>query len=166
MRYKEAHKEDAVMECPKSDKDIPKVTKYFKPSKFEWMEYAKTISGWTDAESAYDYYESINWKANGGRDITDWKAVARNCARRSGKKQNSVEVKFGSFKPAPREEKSSCDSPKLSPIDYNSVSVVTSLITTALKEGLSVAMIKASAPKDVWEKAYEIANPKESLCPA
>lgn len=156
MRYKEAHKED----------DSPKVTKYFKPSKFEWMEYAKTIAGWNDAESAYDYYESIDWKAGGGREITDWKAVARNCARRSEKKQNSVEVKFGSFKPAPREAKSACESPKLQPINYNSVDVVADLVTTALKEGLSLTMLKASAPKDIWEKAFEMAKAKESLCPA
>jgi hypothetical protein len=145
-------------ECPK--RDVSPKSK--KPSREEWLEYAKTIKGWNagDAEKAFDYYEANGWKVGGRTAVVDWKACARNCARRSD--ASDVRPKIQIAKPAP---KSSCDSPRPAPIDYSSVDVVVGLIGTAVKEGLSIPMLQAMTPKNVWEKAFQMANAnKEAVC--
>ena len=55
-----------------------------RPTRSDWSAYAKEI-GWgtTDAESAFDYYESNGWKIGGKTPVKDWRACARNCQRRN-----------------------------------------------------------------------------------
>ena len=55
-----------------------------RPTRVEWSAYAKEI-GWgtTDAESAFDYYESNGWRIGGKTPVKDWRACARNCQRRN-----------------------------------------------------------------------------------
>lgn len=145
-------------ECPK--RDIAPKNK--KPTREEWLEYANTIKGWNagDAEKAFDYYEANGWKVGGRTAVVDWKACARNCARRSD--SNEIRPKIQA-KPV---QKSSCDSPAPKPIDFNSPDVVAGLVSTAVKEGLSLAMLQASTPKAVWEKAFQMAKNKEAVCQA
>ena len=154
-RAKEDNKEEIKKECPKRD------IKSKRPSRDEWLEYAKTINGWPsgDAEKAFDYYEANGWKVGGRTAVVDWKACARNCARRSDSDARPKQIQ--TQKPA---IKSSCESPSPSPINYNSVEVVADLVTTAVKEGLSMAMLQASTPKAVWEKAFQMAKNKEAVC--
>ena len=147
---------ESKKECPKRD------IKSKRPSREEWIEYAKTISGWNvaDDEKAFDFYEANGWKVGGKAEVADWKACARNCARRS----DSLEVKPKQVIQKP-EQKSSCASPRPKPIDYNSVDVVVGLIGTAVRERLSLAMLQASTPKAVWERAFKMANAnKEAVC--
>lgn len=142
-------------ECPK--RDTPKKSK---PNREEWLEYANSIKGWNagDAEKAFDYYEANGWKVGGRTAVVDWKACARNCARRN---DSDIKLKTQSAKPA----KASCDSPRPAPIDYNSVDVVVGLIGTAVRERLSLAMLQASTPKAVWERAFQMANANvEAAC--
>jgi hypothetical protein len=53
------------------------------PSWEEWRQYATEL-GWpeSDARSAFDHYEAVGWRKNGGLTICDWRAAARNCQRR------------------------------------------------------------------------------------
>jgi hypothetical protein len=55
-----------------------------RPTHPEWIAFAKEI-GWrqTDAESAFDYYQSNGWKVGGRASVKDWRACARNCKRRN-----------------------------------------------------------------------------------
>ncbi|NBR97484.1 MAG: hypothetical protein EBT48_07775, partial [Verrucomicrobia bacterium] len=130
-----------------------------RPSRDDWMAYAKTIAGWplSDAEKAFDYYEANGWKVGGRAAVVDWKACARNCSRRS----SDAGVKSQPPRPVYR---SQCESPREQPINYNSESVVVGLIRTAVKEGYSLEMIKASTPAAIWEKAFQLANAKEAAC--
>jgi hypothetical protein len=149
---------------PEPKKESPKrdiAPKSKKPTRDEWLEYANSIKGWNagDAEKAFDYYEANGWKVGGRTAVVDWKACARNCARRSD--SNDIRPKIQG-KPV---QKSSCDSPRPDPIDYNSVDVVVGLIGTAVRERLSLAMLQASTPKAVWERAFQMANAnKEVVC--
>jgi hypothetical protein len=77
-----------------------------RPTRADWSAYAKEI-GWgtTDAESAFDYYESNGWKIGGKTPVKDWRACARNCQRRNQtttKKEN---------KPMNDNHRNSCYSP-------------------------------------------------------
>ena len=147
---------------PEPKKEYPKrdiSPKSKRPSREEWIEYAKTIK-WAsaDAETAFDYYEANGWKVGGKAEVADWKACARNCARRSD--SNDIRPKI-----QPKPAKASCDSPRPDPINYNSVDVVVGLIGTAVRERLSLAMLQASTPKAVWERAFQMANAnKEAVC--
>jgi hypothetical protein len=55
-----------------------------RPTRSDWLAYGKEI-GWgtTDAESAFDYYESNGWRIGGKTPVKDWRACARNCQRRN-----------------------------------------------------------------------------------
>lgn len=134
------------------------------PTKEQWMEYAKTIKGWEtrDAESSFDYYQSNGWRVGGKTLVRDWRACARNCFRRSAPASPSVGgPKPSALKMAP---KSSCESPPVKPLQYDSVDGVCSMIRTAIREGTSLAFLEASTPKNVWEKAMAIVNGGAS-CP-
>ena len=77
-----------------------------RPARSDWLAYSKEI-GWgtTDAESAFDYYESNGWKIGGKTPVKDWRACARNCQRRNQtttKKEN---------KPMNDNHRNSCYSP-------------------------------------------------------
>ena len=77
-----------------------------RPTRSDWLAYSKEI-GWgtTDAESAFDYYESNGWKIGGKTPVKDWRACARNCQRRNQtttKKEN---------KPMNDNHRNSCYSP-------------------------------------------------------
>jgi len=77
-----------------------------RPTRVEWLAYGKEI-GWgtTDAESAFDYYESNGWRIGGKTPVKDWRACARNCQRRNqttNKKEN---------KPMNDNHRNSCYSP-------------------------------------------------------
>jgi hypothetical protein len=77
-----------------------------RPTRAEWSAYAKEI-GWgtTDAESAFDYYESNGWKIGGKTPVKDWRACARNCQRR-----NQTTTKKGN-QPMNDNHRNSCYSP-------------------------------------------------------
>lgn len=49
----------------------------------DWLEYAATLAGWPqeDAAAAFDHYLANGWKTRQGP-VKDWKACARNCAKR------------------------------------------------------------------------------------
>jgi hypothetical protein len=77
-----------------------------RPTRSDWLAYSKEI-GWgtTDAESAFDYYESNGWRIGGKTPVKDWRACARNCQRRNQtttKKEN---------KPMNDNNRNSCYSP-------------------------------------------------------
>ena len=55
-------------------------------------------------------------------------------------------------------QRSHCESPRLEPLDYNQPQVLENQIYTALKEGLSVIMIKANAEPTRYEEAYRKAE--------
>jgi len=77
-----------------------------RPTHAEWIAFANEI-GWrlTDAESAFDYYQSNGWKVGGRASVKDWKACARNCHRRS----NQQPMKGN--QPMKKPIKSGCESP-------------------------------------------------------
>ena len=77
-----------------------------RPTHAEWIAFANEI-GWrlTDAESAFDYYQSNGWKVGGRASVKDWKACARNCQRRSN--QQPIKGNQTMKKPI----KSGCESP-------------------------------------------------------
>jgi hypothetical protein len=64
-----------------------------RPTLAEWIAFAKEI-GWrqTDAESAFDYYQSNGWKVGGKAPVKDWKACARNCQRRNQKQKKGDDL--------------------------------------------------------------------------
>lgn len=53
--------------------------------------------------------------------------------------------------------RSQCESPRLPPIDYNDLKTLEEQIYTALKEDLSLSMIKVSADPGLYKTAYESA---------
>jgi hypothetical protein len=77
-----------------------------RPTRVEWLAYGKEI-GWgtTDAESAFDYYESNGWRIGGKTPVKDWRACARNCQRR-----NQTTTKKGN-QPMNDNHRNSCYSP-------------------------------------------------------
>ena len=77
-----------------------------RPTRVEWLAYSKEI-GWgtTDAESAFDYYESNGWRIGGKTPVKDWRACARNCQRR-----NQTTTKKGN-QPMNDNHRNSCYSP-------------------------------------------------------
>jgi hypothetical protein len=81
-----------------------------RPTRTEWVAYSKEI-GWpiSDAETAFDYYESNGWKVGGRTAVKDWKACARYCFRRGNQNKKGQQI---TMKPKPQ-TKSSCDSPPL-----------------------------------------------------
>ena len=79
-----------------------------RPTRSDWSAYAKEI-GWgtTDAESAFDYYESNGWRIGGKTPVKDWRACARNCQRRN---QTTTITKKGN-QPMNDNHRNSCYSP-------------------------------------------------------
>ena len=77
-----------------------------RPSHAEWIAFANEI-GWrqTDAESAFDYYQSNGWKVGGKAAVKDWRACARNCQRRSNQQPTKGN------QPMKKPIKSGCESP-------------------------------------------------------
>jgi hypothetical protein len=77
-----------------------------RPTLAEWIAFAKEI-GWrqTDAESAFDYYQSNGWRVGGKAPVKDWQACARNCQRRSNQQPK------GNNQPMKKIHKSGCESP-------------------------------------------------------
>jgi len=77
-----------------------------RPTHAQWIAFAQEI-GWrlTDAESAFDYYQSNGWKVGGRASVKDWRACARNCQRRS----NQQPMKGN--QPMKKPIKSGCESP-------------------------------------------------------
>ena len=77
-----------------------------RPSHAEWIAFANEI-GWrlTDAESAFDYYQSNGWKVGGKASVKDWRACARNCQRRSNQQPTKGN------QPMKKPIKSGCESP-------------------------------------------------------
>ena len=77
-----------------------------RPTHAEWIAFAKEI-GWkeTDAESAFDYYQSNGWRVGGRASVKDWRACARNCQRRSNQQPTK------GTQPMKKPIKSGCESP-------------------------------------------------------
>jgi len=77
-----------------------------RPTHAEWIAFANEI-GWrqTDAESAFDYYQSNGWKVGGRASVKDWRACARNCQRRSNQQPTKGN------QPMKKPIKSGCESP-------------------------------------------------------
>ena len=102
------------------------------PTHEEWMAYAKTIKGWDtiNAESSFDHYQSNGWKIGGRAPMTDWRACARNCARRHS--QNETPPRPTQTQRPKPAVKSSCESPRVSPTDYGNLEEVVSMIHTEI----------------------------------
>jgi len=77
-----------------------------RPTHAEWIAFANEI-GWrqTDAESAFDYYQSNGWRVGGRASVKDWRACARNCQRRSNQQPTKGN------QPMKKPIKSGCESP-------------------------------------------------------
>jgi hypothetical protein len=90
----------------KSKSKSKKEREGLRPTRSDWLAYSKEI-GWgtTDAESAFDYYESNGWKIGGKTPVKDWRACARNCQRR-----NQTTTKKGN-QPMNDNHRNSCYSP-------------------------------------------------------
>jgi len=90
----------------KSKSKSKKEREGLRPTRSDWSAYAKEI-GWgtTDAESAFDYYESNGWRIGGKTPVKDWRACARNCQRR-----NQTTTKKGN-QPMNDNHRNSCYSP-------------------------------------------------------
>jgi len=90
----------------KSKSKSKKEREGLRPARSDWLAYSKEI-GWgtTDAESAFDYYESNGWKIGGKTPVKDWRACARNCQRR-----NQTTIKKGN-QPMNDNSRNSCYSP-------------------------------------------------------
>jgi hypothetical protein len=90
----------------KSKSKSKKEREGLRPARSDWLAYSKEI-GWgtTDAESAFDYYESNGWKIGGKTPVKDWRACARNCQRR-----NQTTTKKGN-QPMNDNSRNSCYSP-------------------------------------------------------
>jgi hypothetical protein len=89
-----------------SNKDNKKEREGLRPTHAEWIAFANEI-GWrlTDAESAFDYYQSNGWKVGGRASVKDWRACARNCQRRSNQQPTKGN------QPMKKPIKSGCESP-------------------------------------------------------
>jgi hypothetical protein len=87
-----------------SNKDNKKEREGLRPTHAEWIAFANEI-GWrqTDAESAFDYYQSNGWKVGGKAPVKDWRACARNCQRRNQQPKGN--------QPMRKPIKSGCESP-------------------------------------------------------
>ena len=90
----------------KSKSKSKKEREGLRPTRSDWLAYSKEI-GWgtTDAESAFDYYESNGWRIGGKTPVKDWRACARNCQRR-----NQTTTKKGN-QPMNGNHRNSCYSP-------------------------------------------------------
>ena len=88
------------------NKDNKKERDGLRPTHAEWIAFANEI-GWrlTDAESAFDYYQSNGWKVGGRASVKDWRACARNCQRRSNQQPTKGN------QPMKKPIKSGCESP-------------------------------------------------------
>jgi hypothetical protein len=105
MTHLSAKDEPSIVQS-KSYNKSKKEREGLRPARSDWLAYSKEI-GWgtTDAESAFDYYESNGWKIGGKTPVKDWRACARNCQRRNQtttKKEN---------KPMNDNSRNSCYSP-------------------------------------------------------
>ena len=90
----------------KSKSKSKKEREGLRPTRSDWLAYSKEIGWWTtDAESAFDYYESNGWKIGGKTPVKDWRACARNCQRR-----NQTTTKKGN-QPMNDNHRNSCYSP-------------------------------------------------------
>ena len=89
-----------------NNNNIKKEREGLRPTHAEWIAFAKEI-GWkeTDAESAFDYYQSNGWKVGGRASVKDWRACARNCQRRSNQQPTKGN------QPMKKPIKSGCESP-------------------------------------------------------
>jgi hypothetical protein len=89
-----------------SNKNNKKEREGLRPTHAEWIAFAQEI-GWrlTDAESAFDYYQSNGWKVGGRASVKDWRACARNCQRRSNQQPTK------GTQPMKKPIKSGCESP-------------------------------------------------------
>jgi len=87
-----------------SNKDNKKEREGLRPTHAEWIAFANEI-GWrqTDAESAFDYYQSNGWRVGGKAPVKDWRACARNCQRRNQQPKGN--------QPMRKPIKSGCESP-------------------------------------------------------
>ena len=89
-----------------NNNNIKKEREGLRPTHAEWIAFAKEI-GWkeTDAESAFDYYQSNGWRVGGRASVKDWRACARNCQRRSNQQPTK------GTQPMKKPIKSGCESP-------------------------------------------------------
>ena len=77
-----------------NNNNIKKEREGLRPTHSEWIAFANDI-GWkqTDAESAFDYYESNGWKVGEKAAVKDWRACARNCQRRNQQPKGNQPMK-------------------------------------------------------------------------
>ena len=89
-----------------NNNNIKKEREGLRPTHVEWIAFANEI-GWrqTDADSAFDYYQSNGWKVGGKASVKDWRACARNCQRRSNQQPTK------GTQPMKKPIKSGCESP-------------------------------------------------------
>lgn len=70
------------------EKDQPKQKNFVRPTLEEIKAYCQENGLCIDAEYFFDYYNSNGWKVGGKSPMKDWRATARNWARRQGSKQS------------------------------------------------------------------------------
>lgn len=100
---------------------------------------------------AKGYETDQTWKTCCGFWFNRWKEYN---AKYNAKPTSPAAIVRNAFAPARPAPRSQCESPKAEPTDYSVPWVLENDIRTAIKEGTSLEMIKASCPsKDVFEAA-------------
>lgn len=70
--------------------DIPKNTRFVKPTVEQVEAYCKEKNYELDAQYFIDYYDTRGWKLKGGVPVKDWKACVRTWMRNDKKEGNSI----------------------------------------------------------------------------
>jgi len=134
-----------------------------------WIAYTENpalFPGWTreDRERCFDlakrkgYETDETWRGCCAFYFKQWQ-------RHNAKPQApAATIAQRHFTPAPRPAvRSSCESPKTAPLDYASRQLLETELQTAIKEGLSLEFIKASAPKALYDSVIASIYAKKGL---
>jgi hypothetical protein len=120
-------------------------------NKENWLKRGKeTYPDWDDRDLNGAFYSAQIKGVNGS-----WPSYQDKCYALRFKSQQTSAVALKSWQKKPcKPQRSQCESPRLEPLDYTQQEILENQIYTALKEGLSVIMIKANADPTRYEDAH------------
>ena len=121
-------------------------------NKENWLKRGKeTYPDWDDRDLNGAFYSAETKGVN-----SSWPSYQDKCYALRYKTQQPPPVVPKSWhKQAPKPQRAQCESPRLEPLDYNNLQTLESQIYTALKEGLSLTMIKANTEPKIYMKAFK-----------
>ena len=124
-------------------------------SKENWLRRGKdTYPEWDDRDLNSSFYSAETKGMNG-----NWSSYQDKCYALRYKSQQTPPVVPKSWhKQLGKPQRSQCESPRLEALDYTQPEILENQIYTALKEGLSIIMIKANADPAQYEEAYRKAE--------